>query len=308
MTLAPSAPVTSSALRDARLDRGLSPADVAAAVGVHPQTVLRWERWERLPGWREVEGLARALAVPREAVLREVDAHRPSPDRSAGYAGPGLRALRRRAGVPVAELARRVGVSPSTVYNWEHGRVRVPPVHVEALAVLLDLPVGDLVRVLRASAGLDVVQRAAPSTVLGRRRVDLRLTVSEVARRTGLARHRLAALEAGAPFGRASEVRALAEVLRCPPGALLRVHPVEDPLLLRPAAWAPGHLPRLVRAHRRWGGDTQAALARALGCSADAVRCWERGSATPAPTRRRALERRWRLPEHALDRAAGAAC
>lgn len=297
-----------SLLRGVRLERRLSPADVAGQVGVHPQTVLRWERFERMPGSREVDRLARALAVPREVLLGELDRHRPAPARTPGHPGAGLRTLRRRAGLGVRELAAHLGVPSSTVHNWERGQVRVPHDQAEAAATLLGLDVDALVRTLRSSPGPDVVVRPVPRSELARLRGSAGLTVSEVARRTDLRRHRVAELEAGKPFVRGREVRALAAVLGCAPQQLLRVHPVEDPLLLRPHRWGPGHLPRLVRAHRRWGGDTQASLGLALGCSGETVRAWERGAATPRPGRRRRMEQRWRLRPGDLDRAVTEPC
>src|SRR5438552_1628974 len=40
--------------------------------------------------------------------------------------GRGVREARARLGLGQAELARELGVTPATVWRWEHGRTRVP--------------------------------------------------------------------------------------------------------------------------------------------------------------------------------------
>ena len=40
--------------------------------------------------------------------------------------GRGVREARARLGLKQAELARQLGVTPVTVWRWEHGRTRVP--------------------------------------------------------------------------------------------------------------------------------------------------------------------------------------
>lgn len=56
--------------------------------------------------------------------------------------GPNIRAARVEAGIAQAELARRIGVTPTTVWKWENARV-VPPLERVAqiaseLSVTLD--------------------------------------------------------------------------------------------------------------------------------------------------------------------------
>jgi transcriptional regulator with XRE-family HTH domain len=50
--------------------------------------------------------------------------------------GPNIRAARAAAGVKQAELARRIGVTPTTVWKWENARV-VPP--LERIAQIADV-------------------------------------------------------------------------------------------------------------------------------------------------------------------------
>ena len=50
-------------LREQRLGRALSAEQVAASLGVHPTSILRWERRERFPAPVHLHGLARVLRV-----------------------------------------------------------------------------------------------------------------------------------------------------------------------------------------------------------------------------------------------------
>ena len=53
----------------------------------------------------------------------------------AAMNGAAFRRLRTRLGLSQAKFARKIGVSPNTVYRWEAGAVAIPP----PVAVLLRL-------------------------------------------------------------------------------------------------------------------------------------------------------------------------
>ena len=53
-------------LRTLRRTRRLRATDVAAALSVHPNTILRWERGERQPGPRVIHDLAPEVSAPRQ--------------------------------------------------------------------------------------------------------------------------------------------------------------------------------------------------------------------------------------------------
>jgi transcriptional regulator with XRE-family HTH domain len=66
----------------------------------------------------------------------------PMTNQSLTSLGPNIRAARVAAGVKQAELARRIGVTPTTVWKWENARV-VPPLErvaqiAEQLGVTLE--------------------------------------------------------------------------------------------------------------------------------------------------------------------------
>ena len=54
-------------LRDARIERGLSVADVADRIGVSPTTVYLWEQGRIRPRDENLSALCRALKLPIKA-------------------------------------------------------------------------------------------------------------------------------------------------------------------------------------------------------------------------------------------------
>ena len=77
-------------LRRRRQTLALSPAALAGALGVHPTSVLRWERRERLPGPAHIRRLAAALELSTPQVAGFFDAAR-APAPATGFRGHGLR-------------------------------------------------------------------------------------------------------------------------------------------------------------------------------------------------------------------------
>jgi transcriptional regulator with XRE-family HTH domain len=102
-----------AALRRARSRAGISVVDLARHVGVNESAVRWWEHAPAVPaerGGEILQALARLRAQPRPS----------SPVSSRAAAR--LRAARMAAGWSQARLAAAVGVSQSTVANWEAGR------------------------------------------------------------------------------------------------------------------------------------------------------------------------------------------
>ena len=108
-------------LRHRRQTLALSPAALAGVLGVHPTSVLRWERRERLPGPAHIRRLAAVLELSTPQVAGFFHAAR-APAPATGFRGHGLRRLRAAAGRSAVALAAAAGVPVSTVYNWEAGR------------------------------------------------------------------------------------------------------------------------------------------------------------------------------------------
>ena len=105
--------------------------------------------------------------------------------RTPGERGHGIRAVRSAAGLTATDVAAAIGVRASTVYNWEHGRCRVPEDHLPALARALGSTPEDLRTLLRGAAVRPPPRRSTEGLALLRRRsglsrraVALRLDVS----------------------------------------------------------------------------------------------------------------------------------
>ena len=286
----------STFLRDQRVQRTLSVTDVARHLAVHPSSVLRWERGERLPGPDHVKALADTLELDTSAVVRFFDDARAPIEPSRGFRGHGLRALRQSAGVPVRRIARRLGIHAATVYNWEAGRVRIPASHVPALASILDTEVPALTRHLIAAPA---TRPRDPVTQLRRLRRRTGLSQEAVARRIGTTRHRIGAWERGEqpPLW---ALRRMAVVYGVPVSRLARAARVVASPLLDVRQWSRGDLADALRVLRSWCGLTQRSVAERCGVHPTSVRAWENGRTVPGPRSRERLELLYGLASGAL--------
>ena len=295
---APDSDRSGSFLRDRRTSRALSTTDIARELGVHPTSVLRWERRERLPGPEHIHGLARSLAVDPATVARFFDEVRPAagstPDNPRGH---GLRPLRRAARVPAVRIAEVVGVPAASIYNWEAGRARIPVHHVPALAELLRIESTALLSLLDQWPA----QHQCPPEVSELRRLRRRtgLSQSRVAERLGVSRHSLSAWERGG-LPPLAVLRALAAVYGVPVAVVARAAGVRAPRLLDRRHWAAGDLADVLTTLRQWAGLGQRELAERCRRSVSTVRSWEHGRGMPRASARRRLERLYGLPDGAL--------
>ena len=222
--------------------------------------------------------------------------HGERPAAPVGLRGHGLRALREAARVPVRQIAARVGVPPSRVYNWEAGRSRIPVQHVTDLAEVLRVEAGTLRAVL---AHAPCTRAPASLTELRRLRRRTGLSQEHVARRVGTTRHRLGAWERGQqpPL---HAVRRLAAVYGVPIAQVARAAGVPAPRLLDAHCWSPGDLPAVLVVLRHWSGLTQRELAERCGCSTSTVRAWERGRGHPSERTRLRVEQVYGLRDGLL--------
>lgn len=295
-------------LRSHRLDRLLSPSAIATELGVHPTSVLRWERRDRLPGPSHIRDLARVIGLTTPEVARFFDvarsASRPAPLTVRGH---GLRQLRQARGVSVRRLADAAMVLPATVYNWEAGRARVPVGHLPALAGTLGIEPAALHEVLVRTPAVTASTPHSPGdSTLRRMRRRSGLTQTMVAARVGVSRHTVGKWERGhrPPL---HAVRRLASTYGVPASAVARAAGVQAPRLLDEREWRRGDLPAVLRILRHWSGLTQRQVAELCGCSTEAVRGWESGRGRPRTDRRLRLEELYRLAPGALVRAYPAA-
>ena len=141
-------------LRALRGERGLSLGSLAARSGVSERAISYWEAGTRQPRLPELEMVLAALGVaparrsealslltaPRGTKqLRLLPEHiqRETNIGALPSGGDLLRALRRRRGLHLEQVAARLAVSGATVSRWEQGKVVPPPDRLDALLTLM---------------------------------------------------------------------------------------------------------------------------------------------------------------------------
>lgn len=290
------APACDVDLRSLRRTTGVGVDCLAAELGVHPNTVLRWERRQRLPGPKHVRALAAIYGLPVSNVASFFDRARSAAPAASGCHGRGLRRLRVLTGLTAAQVASAADVPVHTVYNWESGRARVPRDRIRALADLFSLRVHTLEHVLRSPAQSRLQEPPRP---LRRLRQAAGLSQVELARKAGVGLSSLKAWEQGG-VPALSDLRGLALALDLSTHTLAGHLSVDLPRQLLPSTWRPGDLPDVLLVLRGWSRLTQRTLAERCGVSLATVRAWEQGRGQPADVLRSRLERLYRLSPNTL--------
>jgi transcriptional regulator with XRE-family HTH domain len=290
-----------SLLRDQREARRLSLHELSAVLGVHPTSILRWERRERFPGPTHVRGLAEVLGLSVGTVSGFFDEARAGrPHRQLGLRGYGIRCLRLSRGMSAASLAQALEVSPAHVYNWESGRARLLVRLVPSLARALDMDEDHLERWLRSAPRPEPVRPS--SSPLRQLRHRSGMSQEQVAAAIGTSRRSLGKWEGGATVPLRA-VRELARLYGVPASAVARAAGVSPPRLLQVSQWRPGDLPGVLVVLRQWSGLTQARLGALCEVSTASVRSWESGRTIPRAHSRGRLEELYGLPPGALLQA-----
>lgn len=106
-------------LKRYRRDRGQLQREAAVEIGVNIWTYMGWETDGVMPSVAHMPCVVEYLGY--------------DPLEKAETFGAWLRAARRRHGMTRAELARRLGVNPSTVEQWEQGICRPRQTHMAGL-------------------------------------------------------------------------------------------------------------------------------------------------------------------------------
>ena len=110
-------------IRELRKERGLNQRELAEALGVVNTTVSIWERGEREPETATKKKISDYFGVSLAYLLGENTGEGKSKG-SASFAQR-LRELRREKGFTQEELAEKLGVTKSKIFEWERG-IRVP--------------------------------------------------------------------------------------------------------------------------------------------------------------------------------------
>jgi len=95
-------------LRKHRLDQGLLQKEVAERLGVDEATVFNWEKNRNQPALAHIPRIIRFLGY--------------NPLVEEGSLGKRLKQYRKVHGISQKDLARRLGVDPGTLAQWERGK------------------------------------------------------------------------------------------------------------------------------------------------------------------------------------------
>ncbi len=109
------------ALKELRQQKNITQSQFSEIIGVHSQTVSKWERDLELPDLAILHFMANALDVSVDTLLLTDCDKSASGSFSSAKMGNAICRLRKRSSLTQAELARRLGVSPDTVSKWERG-------------------------------------------------------------------------------------------------------------------------------------------------------------------------------------------
>ena len=113
-------------IRKKRLDLGLYQKDVAQRLGVTTDSVTNWEKGRSSP---------RLHLIPK---IVEFPGYSPLPDESSSFGGRIIQA-RRAMGVRQDQLARQLGVDPSTLARWERQNIQPHYQHLWKLEAFFQL-------------------------------------------------------------------------------------------------------------------------------------------------------------------------
>ncbi len=174
-------PLLARRLRDERRDRRITQAEAAQLLDVAQPTYAGWEVGRATPDGANLARVADFLGTSVAAVADLVDA--PFTVDYAGWPALGriLGRQRQRLRLTRSELAQRVGVTKTTIANWELG-YRTPRVQqLRLLATALSASVMEL----EAALPVDTGALSTLGALIRNRQTHLGLSRAEIARRAG---------------------------------------------------------------------------------------------------------------------------
>jgi transcriptional regulator with XRE-family HTH domain len=216
------APADASVLMRARVAAGMNRVDLGRTLHVGPATVYRWERGGTRPPADLLPGLARLLGLTREQLDSALIDH--PPYRHDGETLPGLGAALRARGWSRADVQQLLGVSTTTVFEWETGRTRIPAWALRRLAAAIDIEVDDIV-----SDGRTVPRPQAQDSALATLRRRVRMTQKEAAHLLGVSPSSLGRFESGRRSVNLSLARRMARAYHAPLSTVLSAAGSEPP-------------------------------------------------------------------------------
>lgn len=267
----------------ARLDR----RDVAERLGVHEETVRRWEVGGSRPSDDHLAVLVTLFSI--EGGWSRFDAHDPDVPPLARR----IRAERKERGLTQAQAAETLGVSQSTLAGWELGRSRPTGPSRNQVASFLGLDRRQLQLVEAQHFAVDISGFPPLGRFIGGRRELLRLTRAALAAELRVSIPTIAAWERGYRRPRPHQVRPLAAALRCSPDLIAEI--------VNPPLNAPSTLGRLIRSRQATLGLRAADVANRAGVNKSTISRWARGRNLPDNTSRRRLAAALELSDQQLE-------
>lgn len=279
----------------ARLDRGISQAELARRLSIGQATLSRWESAERTPHRQDVLRIAQALGMSSQTAVALFADYRPRRRQFAGRL-PGLAMLLAARGVDEQAAAGALGVPDAVLRGWVRGARPVPVAVVDGLSSLVGQDLWPNLTALRRPL------RAAPRppvSALAARRQQLGITQRQLGRHLGASQTTISAWEAGARPGRSWHAP-LARALRWDVESLCAALGVGESARPDVARCEPGDLPAVLRELRESSGLSRAQLGRCVGVDPRTVGKWESGSCRPSARSLHRLAALFGVPSHHL--------
>ncbi|MCU1448499.1 MAG: hypothetical protein JWP02_669 [Acidimicrobiales bacterium] len=208
----PELPPMARCLRQERVGRGITQAEVVQVLGVPQPTYAGWETGRSTPSAHFFVRLAGFLGIP-EADVAALCAS-PFVVNTSGWPPLGelMGAKRQELRLTRAALADAIGVVAQTIVAWEHG-YRVPrPNQLRRMADVLKVDIDTLTD--------SVPRRGSPTTTLGElileRQRELGLRLVDVAKRAGATESTVSRWVNGRNKPAASSLQRLADALEVP--------------------------------------------------------------------------------------------
>ena len=138
---------------------------------------------------RDIAQLAKAFsALSRKLPAASVPAANGSDGKQVRFVAKGLRSHRQRLGLSADQVAKLVGVSGQSVYNWEHGITRPREAQVGALAALRRLGKRDVRARLEKLDGGAERPKQAPAAKTSRARAGTKKAARKRTKKTARTR------------------------------------------------------------------------------------------------------------------------
>lgn len=284
----------------ARLDRGVSQAELARRLTVGQATLSRWESGERTPHRLDALRIGQVLGLSPQAAVALFEGSRPRRRQFAGRL-PGLAPLLSARGMDEQDAAGALDVPVVLLHDWVRGARPVPASAVDGLGALVGQDLWQSLAELRRPLR---VAPKPPVSALAARRQQLGITQRQLGRHLGASQTTISAWEAGARPGRSWHAP-LARALRWDLESLCSALGARERSRPDVTTCGPGELPAVLRALRESSGLSRAQLGRCVGVDRRTVGKWESGCSRPSALSLRRLAALFGVPSHHLVRVRG---